>query len=178
MTARPEVVRKGARLILEKTPKDRQSLMKTSEFLQLLYRLYRSEKEFRGFMLNSTVPKERKLALIKALRDRFGLGEEVDGALEYLLEINALPLFGEISRVYDHEVEKLLKVSRALLVLAGKVEDGQVEKIKQAVRNFTGRDYEFEVVEDPELIGGFLVKTSSFLIDVSVRRNLEALLKS
>ncbi|MEN3027633.1 MAG: F0F1 ATP synthase subunit delta [Aquificaceae bacterium] len=33
-------------------------------------------------------------------------------------------------------------------------------------------------MEDPELIGGFLLKTSSLVLDASVKRGLETLLKT
>ncbi|MCX8164652.1 MAG: ATP synthase F1 subunit delta [Aquificaceae bacterium] len=178
MTSRQEVVRKIAKIFLEKTPKERQDLTKTSQLLSIIYNLYKSEKEFKGFILNPTIPKDIKLNFLKTLREKFQINKEIDDVLDYILDINAVPLVGEIKRIYDHEVEKLLKVSKALLVLAGKVKEPELEKIKTAIKKFTGRDYEFEVVEDPELIGGFLVKTSSLVLDASVRRGLETLLRS
>ncbi|MCS7170712.1 MAG: ATP synthase F1 subunit delta [Aquificaceae bacterium] len=178
MTSRQEVVRKIAKIFLEKTPKERQELTKTSQLLGIIYDLYKSEKEFKGFILNPTIPKDIKLNFLKTLREKFQINKEIDDVLDYILDINAVPLVGEIKRIYDHEVEKLLKVSKALLVLARKVKEPELEKIKTAIKKFTGRDYEFEVVEDPELIGGFLVKTSSLVLDASVRRGLETLLRS
>lgn len=177
MKARPEIIRKVAKLLLEKTQKERQELIKVSQLLELLYRLYKSERDFRGFVLNPTIPKEKKLAFLKGLRERFGIGQGLDEVLEYILDINAIPSLGEVKRVYDYEVEKLLRLSKALLVLARKVSEQEIERIKQVVKNYTGRDYEFEVVEDPELIGGFLLKTSSFVLDASVRRGLEGILR-
>ncbi|MEJ5338540.1 MAG: FoF1 ATP synthase subunit delta [Aquificaceae bacterium] len=177
MTARPEIVRKIAKLLLEKSPKERQELLKLSQLLELLYRLYRSEKDFRGFVLNPTIPKEKKLEFLRSLRERLGIDQRVDEVLDYLLEVNAVPILGEVRRVYDYEVEKLLRLSKALLVLARRVNEQELERIKEVIREFTGRDYEFEVVEDPELIGGFLLKTSSFVLDASVKRGLEGILR-
>ncbi|MEN3028790.1 MAG: F0F1 ATP synthase subunit delta [Aquificaceae bacterium] len=177
MNPRPEVVRKVAKIFLEKTPKEKGELRKTSELLHFIYGLYRSEKTFRGFILNPTIPREEKLNFLRKLRERFGASEKLDEVFDYILEINAVPLLGEIRRVYDYEVEKLLKVSKALLVLARRVDEKEIERIKAVTKNLTGRDYEFEVVEDPELIGGFLLKTSSLVLDASVKRNLEALLR-
>lgn len=178
MNPRPEVVRKVAKIFLEKTPKEKGELRKTSELLHFIYGLYRSEKTFRGFILNPTIPREEKLSFLRKLRERFGASEKLDEVFDYILEINAVPLLGEIRRVYDYEVEKLLKVSKALLVLARRVDEKEIERIKAVTKNLTGRDYEFEVVEDPELIGGFLLKTSSLVLDASVKRGLETLLKT
>lgn len=177
MTARPEVVRKIVKILLEKTRKERQELMKVSQLLEILYRLYRSEKEFRGFVLNPTIPEERKLAFLRNLRERMKIDQGVDEVLVYILNVNAIPILSEVKRVYDYEVEKLLRLSRALLVLARRVSDRELERIKGVIKEFTGRDYEFEVVEDPDLIGGFLLKTSSFVLDASVKRGLEGILR-
>ncbi len=177
MNARPEVVRKIAKLLLERSKKEKQELMKISQLLGLLYKLYKSEKEFRGFVLNPTIPKEKKLSFLISLRERLGIEQLLDEVLEYILEVNAIPFLGEVKRVYDYEVEKLLRLSKALLVLARKVNEQELERIKKAIRDYTGREYEFEVVEDPELIGGFLLKTSSFVLDASVRRGLEGILR-
>ena len=62
-------------------------------------------------------------------------------------------------------------------MLARRVDESHLEKIKKAIKDFTGRDYDFEIVEDPELIGGFLLKTSSLVLDASVKRSLETLLR-
>lgn len=177
MNARPEIVRKIAKVLLEKCKKEKEELIKVSQLLELIYKLYKSEREFRGFILNPNIPKEKKFTFLKSLRKRFDIEDKVDEVFDYVLEINAIPFLGEVKRVYDYEVEKLLKLSRALLVLARKVDDDHIEKIKKAIKDFTGRDYEFEVIEDPTLIGGFLLKTSSFVLDASVKRSLETLLK-
>ncbi|MEZ0337362.1 MAG: F0F1 ATP synthase subunit delta [Aquificaceae bacterium] len=178
MTARPELIRKLAKLFLEAVPKERERLTALSDLLGLIYSLYRREKDFRGFMLNPTIDNSVKLGFLKTLRERLKLGEEVDRVLSYVIELNAVPLLGEVKRVYEHEVEKLLRVSKALLVLARSVSDEELEKIKSAIKRLTGRDYEFEVIEDPSLIGGFLLKTSSLVIDASIRRSLEVLTRS
>ncbi len=177
MTARPEIVRKIAKLLLERSKKEKQELIKISELLALIYKLYKSEKDFRGFVLNPTVPKEKKLSFLISLRERFGIDQKLDEVLGYILDVNAIPFLGEVKRVYDYEVEKLLRLSKALLVLARKVKEQELERIKKVIRDYTGREYEFEVMEDPELIGGFLLKTSSFVLDASVRRGLEGILR-
>ncbi|RMH80385.1 MAG: ATP synthase F1 subunit delta [Acidobacteria bacterium] len=177
MTTKTELVRKFAKIFIERTSKSKEELLKLSELLELLYTLYRSERTFRGFILNPTIPMERKMAILRAYRERLGLPQSVDEALSHLVELNALPLLGEIKRVYGHEVEKLLRVSKALLILAQKTDEESIKSIESAVKRITGRDYEFEVSEDPSLIGGFLVRSSSFVLDASVKRRLEGLLK-
>ncbi|RMH05595.1 MAG: hypothetical protein D6699_03295 [Aquificota bacterium] len=173
MKANKDLVRKLAKLFIEASSKQQEELTSISKLLELLYTLYRKERDFRGFMLNPQVPLENKVSMLKALRQRLGISEGIDKVLAYLCELNALPLLHEVKRVYDHEVEKLLSVSRAFLVLAKKVDQEEVERIKSVVKKLTGRSYEFEVVEDPSLIGGFVVRSYNFVLDASVKRLLE-----
>lgn len=177
MSARQEIVRKIAKSLLQRSSKEKEELDQISQLLQILYQLYKTEKEFRGFVLNPNIPKEKKLGFLKALREKLGIGEKIDEILDYIIEINAIPFLGEIKRVYEYEVDKMLKLSKALLVLARKVDEAQLERIKKVIKDFTGRDYQFEIVEDPDLIGGFLLKTSSFVLDASVKRSLETLIR-
>ncbi|MFN7065864.1 MAG: ATP synthase F1 subunit delta, partial [Aquificaceae bacterium] len=174
---RAELVRKIAKVLLEKSSKEREELLKVSQMLELLHRLYRGERDFRGFVLNPNIPKEKKLEFFKGLRERIGIGDRIDEVLDYMLEVGTIPFIGEIKRVYEHEVEKFLKVSKALLVLAKRVDERQIERIKRTIKEYTGRDYDFEIQEDPELIGGFLLRTSSLVLDASIRRSLEVLLR-
>lgn len=176
MSAKPEIVRKIAKSLLQRSSKEKEELESISQLLELLYKLYKSEKDFRGFVLNPNIPKEKKLEFLKGLRERLGIGEKVDEVLDYIIEIGAIPFLGEIKRIYEYEVERFLKLGKALLMLARKVDEDQIERIKKAIKDFTGRDYQFEVVEDPSLIGGFLIKTSGFVLDASIKRNLEDLI--
>ncbi|MFN4013327.1 MAG: ATP synthase F1 subunit delta [Aquificaceae bacterium] len=177
MSAKQEIVRKIAKALLERSSKEREELMKISQLLQLLHRLYKEERGFRGFILNPNIPKDKKLEFVKGLRERLSISNKVDEVLDYMLEINAMPFVKEIKRVYEHEVEKFLRISKALLVLARKVDESQIERIKKVIKEYTGKDYDFEVVEDPSLIGGFLLKTSSLVLDASVKRSLESMLR-
>lgn len=177
MSAKQEIVRKIAKALLERSSKEREELIKISQLLQLLHRLYKEERDFRGFILNPNIPKDKKLEFVKGLRERLSISNKVDEVLDYMLEINAMPFVKEIKRVYEHEVEKFLRISKALLVLARKVDESQIERIKKVIKEYTGKDYDFEVVEDPSLIGGFLLKTSSLVLDASVKRSLESMLR-
>ena len=173
-----DLARKLSRMLINSLPKEKQVMMKVSDFLGMLSELYRRERSFRDFVLNPLVPLDAKLSYLKALREKFGITKEVDDTLSYLLELNALPLISEIKRFYDYEVEKTLRFSKALLMLAKKTDGAVIEKIKNVVSKVLGRDLEFEVIEDASLIGGFVIKTYGFVIDTSVKKTLLNVMRS
>ncbi len=176
MLKRKEIARKAVRLLLRKLPKDRGVLIATGELLGFLAGLYRKSREARNYFVSPFVPKDRKVEFLKNLMGRFGVPEEALEIFEYIVDINAFSLLPEMKRVYDHEVEKLMRMSRGYLYLAGELDGEEVNRIVEAVQKALGRELEVEVRYDGSLIGGFLFKTSGFVIDTSVKRQLEKLL--
>jgi len=170
-----ELSKKLAKSLLGKFPKERFVLVQASEFLGFVYNLYRKERLFRDFMLNPQVPNEKKVEYLMNLSSKFSLPLEVKDFINYLVELNATPMLGEIKRLYDHEVEKFLRLSKAFILTAKKLDENTLESIKSKVKQILNRELEFEVQEDPSLIGGFVVKTSGFVVDASVKRALEKL---
>ncbi len=175
MVKKKELARKAVRLLLRKLPKDKESLIGTGDFLSLLAELYKRSKEARNFFVAPEVPHDKKVGLLKVLMEKFNVPEQALEVFDYLISINALSLLSEMRRLYNHEVEKIMKMSKGYLYLASPMEDEEVKKIVQKVEEFLKRELEVEVVQDPSLIGGFLFKTSGFVIDTSVKRQLEAL---
>ncbi|MFN3976985.1 MAG: F0F1 ATP synthase subunit delta, partial [Aquificaceae bacterium] len=81
MSAKQEIVRKIAKALLERSSKEREELIKISQLLQLLHRLYKEERDFRGFILNPNIPKDKKLEIVKGLRERLSISNKVDEVL-------------------------------------------------------------------------------------------------
>ena len=176
MLKRKEIARKAVRLLVRKLPKDRETLISTGEFIGFLANLYRKSRDARNYFVSPFVPRESKIEFLKDLMERFGVPQEALEIFEYIIDINAFSLLPEMKRLYDHEVEKLMKMSKGFLYLAREVDKDEIERIVNAVQRALGRELEVEVGYDERLIGGFVFKTSGFVIDTSVKRQLEKLL--
>ncbi|WP_457601518.1 ATP synthase F1 subunit delta [Hydrogenivirga sp.] len=171
-----EIARKAVRLLVRKLPKDKKALIATGEFINSLAQLYRKSRDARNFFVSPFVPKDKKTALLKGFMERFGVPQEALEVFEYLIDINALSLLPEMKRLYDHEVEKLMKTSKGYLYLAREVDEAEIDRIVSAIQKALGRELEIETGYDETLIGGFVFKTSGFVVDTSVKRQLEKLL--
>ncbi|WP_448588380.1 ATP synthase F1 subunit delta [Thermocrinis sp.] len=170
-----ELAKKLAKMLINKLPKDKEILVQGSNFLSFMYELYKREKLFRDFVLNPKVQKEKKVEYLTELSKKFSMPSEVKEFISYIVELNALPMLGEVKRLYDYEVEKFLRVSKAFLITARRLDGEVLESLKSKIKKMLNRELEFEVREDPSLIGGFVVKTSGVVIDASVKRALERL---
>ncbi|NPA40822.1 MAG: ATP synthase F1 subunit delta [Aquificae bacterium] len=171
-----EIARKVARLIVRKIPKDKNTLMSTGELISFLAKLYIKSRDFRNFFVSPFIPKDRKVSFLQNLIEKFNAPKEVVEVLEYLVDINAFALLPEVKRLYDHEVEKIMRMSKGFLYLAREVDEDEVNRIVDTVQKALGRELDIDVGYDDSLIGGFVLKTSGFVIDASVKRQLERLI--
>ena len=177
MNKKKDLARKIVRILVRKIPKDKNTLISVGEFLGTLALLYRKNTEIRNFLITPFIEKAKKLEALKRLGERFNLPKEALDVLEYVIDLNAFGLLNEIKRFYDHEVEKLMKASKGYLTLAHELEEDQIKEITQTLERVLGREMEVEVSYDKSLVGGFVFKTSGFVVDASVRRQLRDLLK-
>ncbi len=176
MLKKKEIARKAVRLLIRKLPKDKEILIATGEFIGFLANLYRKSKEARNYFVSPFVPRDKKMAYLQNLMDKFRIPKEIMEIFEYLIDINAFSLLPEMKRLYDHEVERLMKMSKGFLYLAKEIDKEEVDKIVSTIQRILNREIEIEVGYDDKLIGGFVFKTSGFVVDTSVKRQLEKLL--
>jgi len=175
MLKRKELARKVVRLIAKKVPKKKEEILKVDDFLGALSFAYRKDRLIRNFFLSPQVKKEEKEKLLFEMGKRFGVAEEVLEVLKYLIDVNAFSLVPEIKRLYEIEMEKLMNMLKGELRVARRLDKRTLEKIRRTINKLLKRDIELEVKEDPSLIGGFLFKTHAFVLDTSVKSQLERL---
>ena len=76
------------------------------------------------------------------------------------------------------EMERLLKKDEVLLVLSEKLEKKEVEGIEKSLRKFLGKGKKIKTRRDNCILGGFLAKSSNYLIDASIKGQFEEIKKS
>ncbi len=175
MLKRKELARKAVRLMVRKLPKKKETILKVGEFLNTLALLYRQDRLTRNFFLSPQVSRDAKVKALSELAKKYDVPKEVLEVLTYLIDVNAMSLIPEIKRLYDIELEKLMKMLKGELVLAVKLDKKTVDKIRNAIKKLLNRDIELDVSVDPSLIGGFIFKTQAFVVDTSIKTQLEKL---
>ncbi len=175
MLKRKELARKAVRLIVKKVPKKKETVLKVANFLNDLSVMYKTDKLIRNFFLSPQIKREEKIKTIDELGKKYNVPKEVLEVLHYLIDINAMALIPEIRRLYELELEKIMKMLKGELILARKLDKRTLEKIRKAINRMLNREIEIEIKEDPSLIGGFIFKTQAFVLDTSVKSQLEKL---
>ncbi|MCF7793514.1 MAG: ATP synthase F1 subunit delta [Candidatus Cloacimonetes bacterium] len=95
---------------------------------------------------------------------------------EILIKKNRFSLIDDILRVLDADILHLENKVHVKLTIAHKHSAEVMQQIENKIRDILNKDIEIEIRKNPEILGGFLAETESFLIDGSVKHNLVKLI--
>ncbi len=147
------------------------------ELLKTLDELYKKNKAFKDIVLNEQLSLSEKAAIVKEFVERLdiedkGLAEEL---LLFLIKHHAFKYLSLIIRAYQYELENVLGTAKAEVISASKLPEELKKKLVETLEGKLNKKLEVEFKTDPELIGGFVVKTTSFVVDASLKDLLREL---
>jgi F-type H+-transporting ATPase subunit delta len=153
--------------------KDQSRLPQVHEELADFVAATRDVPELRALLENPEIDHRTKQA---ALGELLAGGEElVRNFLLLLIEKGRAAELEEITREFESLVaaeEKRLAVD---LTTAYELSDDDAKQILAQIEQHSGRQVEATRSVDPDLIGGFVLRAGSMLVDASVRGRLERL---
>ena len=76
--------------------------------------------------------------------------------------------YGTLYREQNH-------IIRGRLVVPTKIDKAVVEKLRKTVETKSASKVDFQVVEDPSILGGFILDYDTYSLDASVRTQLAKL---
>ncbi len=168
-------LKRVVKVILNKVPKEEAALIKISDDLTLIQEIYRKDKNFRNFILNPSAPYETKKGIIESLSEKANLDPVVKEALEYIVKTNKGNLLKVIADEFRFEVEKFFATVKGEIITAYPIDEETVNDVKTVVEKKLGKKVEFEIRQDPSIIGGIIVKAGSYILDSSIKTYLQKL---
>ena len=135
-------------------------------------RLVAREPALRGALVDPGLPDENKLALLDEL-----LGRRADPATVRLVRAVVVHPRG---RSVDRAIEELARQATAHrgrviaeVTTAAPIDDKRLARMAAALEASEGRPVRLQVILDPSIMGGVIVRIGDKIIDGSVRRQLE-----
>ncbi len=147
------------------------------EEVLVLKKVLADNPEFTGMMNHPKITKEeKKESLENIFKNRFS--DELTGFLVLVLQKDR---YGEIDGILDYFVKRMKeyrKIGTAYVTTAVSLKDSQKKEIENKLLSTTKYD-KIEVIysEDPELIGGMVIRIGDRVVDSSIKSSLERLTK-
>jgi F-type H+-transporting ATPase subunit delta len=98
--------------------------------------------------------------------------------MELLVDKKRWELFPMVASVYGRLAADKRGAAKAVVRTAQPLSPEALKKLTVHLKNFSGKDIELDVKEDPELIGGVTVKIGDWVLDSSLRGQLRRMKES
>ncbi len=116
-------------------------------------------------------PFEKKKLLQSALGNR--MSQELSRFLTLLNKNDRMGLVQEILRDFVDLYHRSVGIRKAHLTTVEEPSERMLQRLKALVKQKTGDDVIIEVDVDPSLVGGFVFDIDDYLMDASVKRQLD-----
>jgi F-type H+-transporting ATPase subunit delta len=139
---------------------------------------YREHKDFEQAITNPVFAIEDRKEVLKVVLDKSGFSGLVKNFLNLLLDKNRIGAIEAITEHYTHLTDEISNIAHAEIISARPLREETLDRMVKSLAGFTSRDIKPDVKEDPEIIGGVIVKIGDLVLDGSIKAQLEGLKES
>ena len=170
-----QVGRRYSKAIFE-IAEEKNQVKEIYEMLTSAMVLYRTDKEFKNFILNPLIDSEQKKSVLNKI-----FGKDNSDNLNILLYILDKGRMNCIKYIVAEYLKIYYRKNRILDVKATftkELTDEQKKKLIDKLSQKTGKEINLEIKIDKDILGGGIIKIGDKIIDGSIRRELDNWRKS
>ena len=170
-----QVGRRYSKAIFE-IAEEKNQVKEIYEMLNSAMVLYRTDKEFKNFILNPLIDNEQKKSVLNEI-----FGKDNSENLNILLYILDKGRMNCIKYIVAEYLKIYYRKNRILDVKATftkELTDEQKKKLIDKLSQKTGKEINLETKIDKDILGGGIIKIGDKIIDGSIRRELDNWKKS
>ena len=170
-----QVGRRYSKAIFE-IAEEKNQVKEIYEMLNSAMVLYRTDKEFKNFILNPLIDNEQKKSVLNEI-----FGKDNSENLNILLYILDKGRMNCIKYIVAEYLKIYYRKNRILDVKATftkELTDEQKKKLIDKLSQKTGKEINLEIKIDNDILGGGIIKIGDKIIDGSIRRELDNWKKS
>ena len=170
-----QVGRRYSKAIFE-IAEEKNQVKEIYEMLNSAMVLYRTDKEFKNFILNPLIDSEQKKSVLNKI-----FGKDNSDNLNILLYILDKGRMNCIKYIVAEYLKIYYRKNRILDVKATftkELTDEQKKKLINKLSQKTGKEINLEIKIDKDILGGGIIKIGDKIIDGSIRRELDNWRKS
>ena len=129
--------------------------------------------DLRRVLENPSIPREQKNAVIDAVVQKMSLSRPVRNFLAVVTDHRRLPLFSEIVKQVELELNDRLGFAEAQVTSARPLNESEKQLLEAEIAKLTGKRVRARYEQDVSLLGGAVVQVGSTIYDGSVNGQLE-----
>lgn len=164
--------RSYARALVESAPKD-YDLSALLEASGAVARALAVDRRLKEFFAAPTIPKDPKEKALEALAGKVGLDEFGRRFLRVVLQHGRLIHLAEILSAAREELDRSGGVVQAHVTVAASIGVQEEQRIAAALGRSLGGSVRLQVEVDESILGGFVARVGSRVIDASVASAIE-----
>ncbi len=130
-------------------------------------------ENLRRVLDNPSIPGEQKNAVIDAIVRKVGVSRPVRNFLAVVTDHHRLPLFSEIVKHVERELNERFGFAEAQVTSARLLNDPEKQLLEAEIATLTGKKVRARYQQDKSLLGGAVVQVGSTIYDGSVNGQLE-----
>jgi F-type H+-transporting ATPase subunit delta len=135
--------------------------------------LLKESDQLRRVLGNPSIPGDRKRAVLDAITARLGAARQVRNFIAVLTDHRRLPLFSEILKQLEQELNDRLGFAEAQVRTARQLTDQEKQFLESEITKLIGKQVKAKYEQDATLLGGAVVQVGSTIYDGSVKGQLE-----
>jgi len=136
--------------------------------------LLRQSDQLRRVLENPSIPGDRKRAVLDAVTTRLGATRQVRNFVAVLTDHRRLPLFSEILKQLEQELNDRQGIADAQVSSARQLTASEKQMLEAEITKMTGKKrVRARYEQDPSLLGGAVVQVGSAIYDGSVKGQLD-----
>ena len=135
--------------------------------------LLKESDPLRRVLENPSIPGNGKRAVLDAITQRLGTTRQVRNFVAVLIDHRRLPLFSEILKQLEQELDERQGFAEAQVSSARLLGDPEKRMLEAEISKMTGKKVRAVYEQDASLLGGAVVQVGSTIYDGSVKGHLE-----
>jgi len=135
--------------------------------------LLKESDQLRRVLENPSISGDRKRAVIDAIIARLGAPRQVRNFVAVLTDHKRLPLFSEILKQLEQELNDRQGFADAQVSSARQLSEQEKQMLETEITKMTGKRVRAKYEQDASLLGGAVVQVGSTIYDGSVKGQLE-----
>ena len=152
-------------------------IQKQQEFLDAAAELFRV-KSSRRVLVSPAMPKSLKRELLNYAAKTVEASKAAQRLSEFLLEVNRVALLPEIREGFLELVAKRRQEVRLEVTTAVQLSPSRAERVASEMGRLIGKRVSLAQRQDPQVLGGLVLRFDNKVLDLSVQSRVKKLLKN